>query len=68
MQITLNGEEHTFTNGLSVHDLLAATGLDPSQKGIAVACNAEIVPRTQWVSTRLKTGDRIDIINAVQGG
>ena len=68
MQITLNGEERTVRDGLTVHDLLADAGLDPSQKGIAVAVNAEVAPRGEWASTHLEPGDRVDVIRAIQGG
>jgi thiamine biosynthesis protein ThiS len=68
MQITLNGETRTVQDGLTVLGLLTAIGTARSQKGIAVAVNAEIVPAENWPSTRLKTGDQVDIIHAVQGG
>ncbi len=68
MQITLNGEARTVQDGLTVRDLLIDIDIAPSQKGIAVAVNAEIVPAENWASTRLKTGDQVDIIHAVQGG
>ena len=68
MQITLNGEERTVQDGLSVRGLLVEADLDPSRKGIAVAVNAEVIPREAWASTRLEPGDRVDVIHAVQGG
>ena len=68
MQITLNGEERTVKDDLTVHHLLIDIDIAPSQKGIAVAVNAEIVSAENWASTRLKTGDQVDIIHAVQGG
>ena len=68
MKIKLNGEERTAGDGLTVRGLLVEAGLDPAQKGVAVAVNAEIVPRGAWDSARLQDGDRIDVIRAVQGG
>lgn len=68
MQITLNGKARTIADGASICDLLAELELDLGRKGIAVALNAEIAPRSGWPSTRLREGDRVDIINAVQGG
>ena len=38
------------------------------QKGIAVAVNAEVIARAIWADMRLRNGDRVDIIHAVQGG
>ncbi|MDE2999815.1 MAG: sulfur carrier protein ThiS [Gemmatimonadota bacterium] len=68
MQITLNGEDKDVGNGISIRDLLIDLAHDPDRKGIAVAVNAEIVVRTKWASRRLGSGDRVDIIAAVQGG
>ena len=68
MRIVLNGEGQDVSDGLMLRELLVECGLDPSQKGIAVAVNAEIITRGAWASTRVEAGDRIDIIHAVQGG
>lgn len=68
MQITLNGENRTVDRGISIRDLLIDLSHDPDRKGIAVAVNAEIVTRAEWISKRLGSGDRVDIIAAVQGG
>ncbi len=37
-------------------------------KGIAVALNNQVVPRTQWPTTPLNDRDTILIITATQGG
>lgn len=68
MQITLNGENKNVENGISIRELLIDLTHDPDRKGIAVAVNAEIVVRAMWCSTRIGSGDRVDIIAAVQGG
>ncbi len=68
MQITLNGENRNVGNGISIRDLLIDLAHDPGRRGIAVAVNAEIVSRAEWPSTSLDSGDRVDIIAAVQGG
>ena len=68
MQITLNGENRNVGNGISIRDLLIDLAHDPDRRGVAVAVNAEIVVRAKWPTTRLGSGDRVDIIAAVQGG
>ena len=65
--ITVNGatrpcEEET------VRDLLAACGIDPDRPGIAVAVNAGVTPRSAWATTRVRPGDRVDIVEAKAGG
>ena len=68
MQVTLNGEEQTLADGLTLEDLLCQNNVGSSQKGVAVAINAEVVPKGGWADVRLEPGDRVDVIHAVQGG
>jgi sulfur carrier protein len=78
MNITLNGAEHAVAEGASVSTLVSQlTGrtLAPDGKaadgrklGVAVARNAEVVPRSQWHGTALAEGDDVELVTAVQGG
>jgi sulfur carrier protein len=52
----------------NVAELLAARGIDTAARGIAVARNGAVVPRTLWGETALAAGDRIEIIKAMSGG
>lgn len=42
--------------------------LAPDQRGVAVAVNREIVPRSRWSEAQLAEGDRVEILEAAQGG
>ncbi len=48
-------------------DTLVAT-LTVAPSGVAAALNETVVPRTQWSSTALSEGDRVEVLTAVQGG
>jgi sulfur carrier protein len=48
-------------------DLLSALNLGEG-KGIAIAINDAVVPRSRWEAHSLKEGDRVEIVRAVQGG
>ena len=39
-----------------------------SSKGIAVAVNQTVIPKTKWDQTIIKENDNIIIITATQGG
>jgi sulfur carrier protein len=67
IDLWVNGECRQVT-ATDVRGLLAALGFDPEGRGIAVARNGEVVPRSAWETTRLAPDDRIDIVGAVQGG
>ena len=67
VELWVNGERRRMAAG-DVRSLLAALGLDPGARGIAVARNGEVGPRSAWATTTLAPEDRIDIVGAVQGG
>jgi sulfur carrier protein len=49
-------------------DELIAEQADLPSRGVAVALNDAVVPRKAWPDTRLKPGDRIEIIRVMVGG
>ena len=69
MKLEVNGKERIF-EGAGPEDvgaLLEALEIEGG-KGVAVAVNDQVVPRSRWVSTGLDEGDRVEIIRATQGG
>ena len=66
-RITVNGEAHTWADQ-SVADLLRDFDVLPDKGGVAVALNADVVPRGDWAGTRIRPGDRIEIVHIVRGG
>lgn len=67
MQITINNNTHTFEENTSLEAAVLTLQLNDS-RGIALALNDEIIPRSQWQSTILADADKIIIIGAVAGG
>lgn len=63
--ITVNGADHQLSETMTVAQLLAHLGLP--EKGIAVAVDGAVVPRTSW-SLEVEKGWEIEILTAVQGG
>ena len=68
MNISVNGEEKTVRPNSNVHELLIALELNPTQSGIAVAVDREVIPKTAWQTTELRENSEVEIIRAVQGG
>lgn len=68
MQLIVNGQEQSVDDASTLLDLLIEMNFKAEQKGIAVAVNAEVIARAIWADMRLRNGDRVDIIHAVQGG
>jgi sulfur carrier protein len=65
--ITLNGEARE-RDGATIVELLAELGVEERARGVAVAVNGEVVPRTAWPARRVGDGDRVEVLNAMQGG
>lgn len=68
MQLKVNGEKTEIEDGASITKLVEQLAITPARPGIAVAVNDTVVPREQWGETKLKAGDTVEIIRAVQGG
>jgi sulfur carrier protein len=63
--ITVNGEPRDVVG--TVDELLDALGIEV-RRGMAVAIDAEVVPKSQWSTTQVADGARVEIVTAVQGG
>ncbi|MFC8365783.1 sulfur carrier protein ThiS [Streptomyces griseorubiginosus] len=66
MNISVNGQPRQFAPGTALDTVVRALTAAPS--GVAAALNETVVPRTQWPSTPLAEGDRVEVLTAVQGG
>ena len=67
IQLIINGEQRSFEAGIfTVANLV--TRLDLEGKRLAIECNGEIVPRSQFAQTQLLEGDKLEIVGAVGGG
>jgi len=62
MTVIVNGEAQEVAPGCTV------AALAPDQRGVAVAVNREIIPRSRWGQALLAEGDRVEILEAAQGG
>jgi sulfur carrier protein len=65
MRVTVNGEQREIHSG-SVDALLGE--LEYEGTHFAIALNYDVLPRSQWAQTPLKSGDEIEIITPRQGG
>ena len=68
MNVLLNGEPKDLPAGATVAEAVAASGAPPAGRGVAVAIAGEVVPRRRWDATELCEGQRVEVLQAVQGG
>jgi sulfur carrier protein len=67
MEVLVNNKLYAVQPGTTIAALLQFIQLN-SQKGIAVAVNSEVVPKSTWDSQELSPADNVTIIRATQGG
>lgn len=66
MKININNSPLEINEAATVADALALAAIDT--KGIAVAVNESVVPKSKYGETVLRDGDNILIIKAFYGG
>ena len=66
IRIMVNGDSATAEVGATIGTWLDEIGRDP--RVVAVERNGEIVPRARFGDTALADGDRLEIVQFVQGG
>ncbi len=71
MRIELNGEQTEVADGATVSELIGLVGggrIPPDRRGVAVALDGEVIPRSAWESTAPAEGASIEVVAAIQGG
>jgi len=68
VKVVLNGADAVLDDGATVAAALESLDLPAAGRGVAVAVDAEVVPRGEWDATELHEGARVEILRAIQGG
>jgi sulfur carrier protein len=63
MTIEVNGERVELEQAATVAALIGE-----QRKGVAVAIDGEVVPRSEWDRTEVAEGQRVEVVGAIQGG
>ena len=65
--IRVNGQDEAVSAS-TLASLLEEKGIDGEGRGLALALNGAVIPRTAWAQTALSSGDTIEVVRAKQGG
>ena len=68
MTIELNGERVELKEPVTVATVVEHAGANGERRGVAVAVDGEVVPRSAWDRTELSEGQRVEVVGAIQGG
>ncbi len=66
MTIELNGQPRSFDEPVTVGALVDTEVAD--RRGVAVAVDGDVLPRSSWDTTTLHDGAKVELVGAVQGG
>jgi sulfur carrier protein len=66
MTLQVNGRPEALPDLATLDSLVDALRLTGQR--LAIEHNGQIVPRSQWASTPVAEGDRVEIVKAIGGG
>jgi sulfur carrier protein len=66
-RLKVNGVEEEIAVS-TIAELLAARGVDPAARFLAVAVNGTVVRRAEWPNQTLAAGDAVEIVRPLSGG
>ena len=61
----INGQDRTIER-CSIREMLQR--LELGERGIAVALNGVVIPRSQWQATIIEEEDSVEVVTAAAGG
>jgi sulfur carrier protein len=67
IRLKINGIDEDVA-ATTIAQLLAARGIDPAARFLAVAVNGEVVRRAIWGEAAVNAGDAVEIVRPLQGG
>lgn len=68
MNVLLNGRTAELAQGATVRDAVVAAGAGADERGIAVALDGTVVPRSAWDTTTLHEDAQLEVLRATAGG
>lgn len=66
MIASVNGERVELAAGTTLAEVVAV--LCPSGRGVAVAVDREVVPRSRWAEVVVSEGAAVEVVTAAAGG
>lgn len=66
--LSINGEAVHIAVGSTIADLVAGLTEADDPKGVAVAVDRCVVPRSEWATTPARAGSLVEVVSAAAGG
>jgi len=66
--LRVNGDPMEVAAGATIADLVAQLTDEDDPKGVAVAVDRCVVPRSEWATTPARAGSLVEVVSAAAGG
>ena len=66
--LSVNGEPVRVAVGSTIADLVTRLTEEVDPKGVAVAVDRCVVPRSEWSTTPARAGSLVEVVSAAAGG
>lgn len=66
--LMVNGERMQVAAGSTIADLVVRVLGEDDPKGVAVAVDRCVVPRSEWTRTPARAGSLVEVVSAAAGG
>ncbi|HEV2993294.1 MAG TPA: sulfur carrier protein ThiS [Acidimicrobiia bacterium] len=66
--LRVNGEPVQVVAGATIADLVVQLVEDEEARGVAVAVDRCVVPRSEWATTPARAGSLVEVVSAAAGG
>ncbi len=66
--VSLNGETVQLDAGATVADVVARLTGREDPRGVAVAVDRCVIPRSEWATTVARAGSLVEVVTAAPGG
>jgi sulfur carrier protein len=66
--LQVNGAPMPISAGATIADIVVAVTAEADPKGVAVAVDRCVIPRSEWATTPARAGSLVEVVTAAAGG
>lgn len=68
LTLSVNGLPVQVVSGTTIAEVVASLTEQDDAKGVAVAVDRCVVPRSEWATTAARAGSLVEVVGAAAGG
>jgi sulfur carrier protein len=68
LTLSVNGVSVQVESGTTIAEVVASLTEQEDAKGVAVAVDRCVIPRSEWATTAARAGSLVEVVGAAAGG